>query len=163
MYSSSVDRSKRELTIVVHNVARNANEYLANAFHGCSRASNHAMNKRKVSLIIFGAIMSVMLASCEREKISDIKADPGRFQGKTVNIAGEVTQSIGALGKGVYQISDGTGSLWVYSDTFGVPSRGAHVGVRGSVIPTFTFLGINYATVLRESDRARTQWFPRFT
>lgn len=111
------------------------------------------MSKRKAGLIVLGAIFCLSLAACEREKISDINADPGRYHGKVVDIAGEVTQSIGALGKGVYQISDGTGTLWVYSDTRGVPSRGAHVGVRGSVIPTFTFLGINYATVLKESDR----------
>jgi len=111
------------------------------------------MNKTKVGLMILGVIMGLTLAACEREKISDINADPGRYHGKVVDIAGEVTQSIGALGKGVYQINDGTGSLWVYSDKLGVPSRGAHVGVRGSVLPTFTFLGINYATVLKESDR----------
>ena len=97
--------------------------------------------------------MGLFLAACEREKISDINADPGRYHGKIVDVAGEVTQSLGALGKGVYQINDGTGSLWVYSDKLGVPSRGAHVGVRGSVVPTFTFLGVNYATVLKESDR----------
>ena len=111
------------------------------------------MSKSKIGFVVLGAILCLSLAACEREKISEINADPGRYQGKVVNIAGEVTQSIGALGKGVYQISDGTGKLWVYSDTRGVPSRGAQVGVRGSVMPTFTFLGINYATVLRESDR----------
>jgi len=93
------------------------------------------------------------MVACAREKIGDINADPGSYRGKEIQIAGEVTQSVGALGKGVYQVNDGTGSLWVYSDTRGVPSRGAHVGVRGSIVPTFTFLGINYATVMRESDR----------
>ncbi len=124
-----------------------------NAFHGRRHSSNHAMNKSRIGFIILAAIMSLILTACEREKISDINADPGRFHGRDVNVVGDVTQSIGALGKGVYQINDGTGSLWVYSDKLGVPSRGAHVGVRGSVVPTFTFLGVNYATVLRESDR----------
>ena len=55
-------------------------------------------------------------------KISDINADPGRFHGKEIQIAGRVTQSIGALGKGVYLLNDGSGSLWVYSDKLGVPS-----------------------------------------
>ena len=123
------------------------------ASHVRRESSNHAMSKSKIGFIVLGAIFCLCLAACEREKISDINADPGRYQGKVVNIEGEVTQSIGALGKGVYQISDGTGKLWVYSDTRGVPTRGAQVGVRGSVMPTFTFLGINYATVLRESDR----------
>jgi len=111
------------------------------------------MKIRRVGFPIAAAVLSIFLLSCEREKIADINSDPGRFQGREVNIAGNVTQSIGALGKGVYQVNDGTGSLWVYSETRGVPSKGASVGVKGTVIPTFTFLGVNYATVMRESDR----------
>ena len=111
------------------------------------------MKNRRMSCWIAGALLSVFLVSCEKEKISDINADPGRFHGKEVQIAGKVTQSIGALGKGVYQLNDGSGSLWVYSDKLGVPAKGAKVGVKGTVIPTFTFLGVNYATVLREADR----------
>jgi hypothetical protein len=111
------------------------------------------MKNRRFSCWIAGALLSVFLVSCEREKISDINADPGRFHGKEVQIAGKVTQSIGALGKGIYQVNDGSGSLWVFSDKLGVPSKGIKVGVKGTVVPTVTFLGINYATVLREIDR----------
>jgi len=98
-------------------------------------------------------LLSLFVASCDQQKISDINADPGSFHDKEVQIAGEVTQSIGALGKGVYQLRDGSGSLWVYSDKLGVPSRGAKVGVKGTVLPSFTFLGTNYATVVKEADR----------
>ena len=108
---------------------------------------------RRLIYVIAVLLLGIFSVSCEREKISAINADPGSFHNKEVQIAGEVTQSIGALGKGVYQINDGTGSLWVYSDKLGVPSRGAKVGVKGTVLPTFTFLGTNYATVVRESDR----------
>jgi len=98
-------------------------------------------------------LLSIFSVSCDQQKISEINADPGSFHDEQVQVAGEVTQSIGALGKGVYQLNDGTGSLWVYSDKLGVPTRGAKVGVKGTVLPTFTFLGTNYATVLRESER----------
>ena len=111
------------------------------------------MKNRRIHLLFAVALLGILMVACAREKIGDINADPGSYRGKEIQIAGEVTQSVGALGKGVYQVNDGTGSLWVYSDTRGVPSRGAHVGVRGSIVPTFTFLGINYATVMRESDR----------
>jgi hypothetical protein len=112
-----------------------------------------AMKNRKKTYSVAAVLLSLFLVSCEKEKISDINADPGRFHGKEVQIAGKVTQSIGALGKGVYQLNDGSGSLWVYSDQLGVPSKGVTVGVKGTVVPTFTFLGVNYATVLRETDR----------
>jgi hypothetical protein len=112
------------------------------------------MKIRRIGCLAAGVMLCFLLVSCESEKISNINADPGSFHGKQVQIAGEVTQSIGALGKGVYQLNDGTGSLWVYSDKLGVPTKGAKVGVKGTVVPTFTFLGINYATVIRESNRA---------
>jgi hypothetical protein len=111
------------------------------------------MKNRRVHYLFAVALLGIVLVACESNKIGDINADPGSYKGKEIQIAGEVTQSIGALGKGVYQVNDGTGSLWVYSDMRGVPSRGAHVGVKGTIVPTFTFLGINYATVMRESDR----------
>ncbi|MBI4471182.1 MAG: hypothetical protein HY646_00845 [Acidobacteria bacterium] len=97
--------------------------------------------------------LGLALAACERQKIGEITADPGRFMDKDVNVAGRVVQSIGVLGKGIYQIDDGTGKLWVWSDKRGVPSKGAMVGVRGRVTPTVTFMGINYATVMKESSR----------
>jgi len=110
------------------------------------------MKNRSFALIAV-LLLSLLAVSCDQQKISDINADPGIYKDKEVQVGGEVTQSIGGLGKGVYQINDGTGSLWVYSDKLGVPARGAKVGVKGTVLPSFVFLGINYATVVREADR----------
>jgi hypothetical protein len=103
----------------------------------------------------FGAIfmMGLALVACEQRKISEINADPGRFANREVAVVGRVTQSNGFLGKGIYQVDDGTGSLWVYSTSRGVPSRGAKVGVKGRVLPTLTLFGVNYATVLEENGR----------
>src|SRR5438093_9259620 len=98
-------------------------------------------------------IVALSLVACERKKIAQINADPGRYMNKEVAVAGHVTQSIGAFGKGIYQIDDGTGRLWVLANVRGVPSKGARVGVKGYVKPTLTFLGINYATVMEETDR----------
>ena len=108
--------------------------------------------KRLFQLLIVGTL-GLVLISCDAQKIGDITADPGRFQNKEVTVAGRVTQSFGALGRGIYQIEDETGSLWVLSESRGVPSKGAMVGVKGRITPTVTFMGQNYATVMRESDR----------
>ena len=113
------------------------------------------MTARSVGYFVSVLIMGLALVACEKVKIGDINADPGRFMNKEVGVAGTVTQSIGALGKGIYQVDDGTGRLWVFSNSRGVPSKGAKVGVKGHVIPTVTFLGINYATVMQESDRRK--------
>ena len=111
------------------------------------------MIAKRVSYFIVVLVLGLALVGCERTKIGDITADPGRFMNKEVNVGGQVTQSIGFMGKGIYQVDDGTGKLWVWADAKGVPSKGAHVGVKGHITPTLTFLGNNYATVMRESDR----------
>ena len=108
---------------------------------------------RKIVYLTTIVIVALSLVACERKRISEINADPGRYMNKEVAVAGQVTQSIGALGKGVYQLDDGTGRLWVLTNSRGVPSKGARVGVKGHVKPTITFLGINYATVMEETDR----------
>ena len=45
---------------------------------------------------------------------------------------GTVVQSYSILGRGAYQVDDGTGKLWVVSDK-GVPRKGSRVGVRGHI------------------------------
>jgi len=111
------------------------------------------MTKKRLLYGFLLSLVALALVACERQKIGDITADPGRFDGKEVTVAGRVIQSVGGFGKGVYEIDDGTGKLWVWSETRGVPSKGAYVGVKGRITPTVTFLGINYATVMRETDR----------
>jgi hypothetical protein len=113
---------------------------------------------KRVGFVSAVCILTLFLTACERQKIGDITADPGRFQGKDVSVAGRVTGlsigfSLGGAGMGLYQIDDGTGKLIVVSETRGSPSEGALVGVKGRIVPTFTFMGKNYVTVLRESDR----------
>ncbi len=111
------------------------------------------MTFRKGSYFLAVAILGLALVACERMKISEINADPGRFMNKEVGIVGRVTQANGFLGKGIYQVDDGTGRIWVYSTSRGVPSRGAKVGVKGRIMPTLTLFGVNYATVMQENDR----------
>ena len=111
------------------------------------------MHKRRAIYLMSVCLLGVILAACKQEKIGDITADPGSYQDKDVNVSGTVIQSFGAMNTGIYQIDDGTGRLWVFSDSRGVPSKGAVVGVKGRIVPSVTFLGVNYATVMRESDR----------
>lgn len=111
------------------------------------------MERRRLRFLGIVVLLAGLVAGCDRQKIGDINADPGRYMDKDVNVGGRVIQSIGALGQGVYEIDDGTGKLWVWANSRGVPSKGALVGVKGRIIPTVTFLGVNYATVMRESDR----------
>ncbi|MEN8143538.1 MAG: hypothetical protein ABFS14_01185 [Gemmatimonadota bacterium] len=83
--------------------------------------------------------------------INDLLADPGRYDGKTVSVAGEVTGSVGALGRGGYRLDDGTGSLVVISEDRAVPAEGANVGVKGEFQAIFTFFTESVAVLLEQS------------
>ena len=106
---------------------------------------------------VFSVLLaSLLLAGCPpRESIAKINQDPGRFAGKEISIAGRVTDSFGALGSGVFQIDDGTGTMWVFSKKYGVPGNGAKLAVTGLVEQGFAFGGRNFATILRETERRR--------
>ena len=108
----------------------------------------------RVLFICMIAVVVLILAACPQQRnIADITNDPGRYADKEVGVRGTVTQSFGAIGTGMYQVDDGTGRIWVYSENRAVPGKGARVGVSGKVQPTFTFAGKSFATVLRETGR----------
>jgi hypothetical protein len=99
------------------------------------------------------AVLLVTLAGCKgTTPIKEILDDPSRFGSETVRIQGDVTESVGVLGTGAYQVDDGTGTITVVSQSGGVPRQGAKVGVEGTVRPAFT-LGSQTLTVLMESKR----------
>jgi hypothetical protein len=104
-----------------------------------------------VVLLVAGVLC---LAGCpQRTTIERINRDPGRYAGREVAIAGRVVNSFGAMGTGVFEVDDGTGRMWVYSQRFGVPGRDARLAVAGHIEQGFSFGGRNFATVLRESSR----------
>ena len=77
-------------------------------------------------------LWALAMAGCEQKTINDIRAEPSRYANKEVTIVGTVTKSYSILGKGAYEIEDGTGKLWVVSEK-GVPREGARVGVKGKI------------------------------
>jgi hypothetical protein len=111
-------------------------------------------NCNKAFSVLLVTLVGLLLAGCPpRESIAKINQDPGRFSGKEISIAGRVTDSFGALGTGVFQIDDGTGTMWVFSKKYGVPGNGAKLAVTGLVEQGFAFGGRNFATILRETER----------
>jgi len=93
------------------------------------------MSKRRFGRA--GALFAVValgfiLSACEERTINHILAEPTRYANREVGIRGRVVQSYSVLGRGAYQVDDGTGKLWVVSDK-GVPRKGSQVGVRGKI------------------------------
>jgi hypothetical protein len=95
----------------------------------------------------------VVLAGCASvTPIGDLLADPARYDGKTVRIAGNVQRSAGLLGAGAYEVNDGTGTLTVVSQVGTPPPQGERIGVKGTFQALFTLLSKSLA-VLKEQSR----------
>ena len=117
--------------------------------------------KRKFTVLLAAAVAvgALLLAGCpERTSIADIEANPSKFEGKQVAIAGTVKDSYGVsipgtgIRGGAYKIDDGTGSIWVITEET-VPSKGARIGVKGRVGSAVNYGGRNYGLGMYEEDR----------
>ncbi|MGB7208099.1 MAG: hypothetical protein WBD27_05505 [Pyrinomonadaceae bacterium] len=105
------------------------------------------------------AFAALITAGCpERVSIADIEANPAKYQNKEVAIAGTVKDSYGIsipgtpIQGGAYKIDDGTGSIWVISETT-VPTKGTQIGVKGLIGNGVSWKGRNYGLGMYEKDR----------
>ena len=107
---------------------------------------------KKPFVILLLIVFTLLLAGCPpATKIANIEKDPGKYANKDVTVAGRVATSYGALGSGMYQLDDGSGTMWVYSQNFGVPNNGNKVSVTGRISQGFSFGGRSFAIILRQS------------
>ena len=86
----------------------------------------------RYAILAFLVLCALVMSGCEQKTISQIKADPHRYADHNVSVVGKVTRSFSILGRGAYEIDDGTGKLWIVSQT-GVPREGARVLVNGKI------------------------------
>jgi hypothetical protein len=112
------------------------------------------MSVRRSIHILLVASPLVLTAGCAgTTRIGTILDDPSEYDGRTVKVEGEVTQTIAVpLVGGTYAVNDGTGTLRVLSDEGGVPREGAEVSVTGIFRALFS-LGAESLSVLQERDR----------
>ena len=95
----------------------------------------------------------VLLAGCASvTPIGELLQNSSKYNGKEVRIKGEVKESAGLLGRGAYQVKDGTGTLTVISETSAPPPSGSTIGVKG-VFQALLTLGSKSLAVLRENSR----------
>ena len=105
----------------------------------------------QVLLAAWGLILATGCAGTTR--IGTILDDPSEYDGRTVRVEGEVTETIAVpFVGGTYAVSDGTGTLRVVSDEGGVPREGAEVRVTGIFRALFS-LGAESLSVLQERNR----------
>jgi hypothetical protein len=85
-------------------------------------------------------------------RIETLLDDPQQFDGETVRVEGQGTESFGVpVGGGAYRIKDGTGTLTVVSED-GALRSGARVSVEGIFRSVF-MLGTESPSALLERER----------
>lgn len=111
--------------------------------------------KIKYLPIIVTVVLTLSLGGCiGTDKIGDISSNIVKYDGKEVNIKGEVTEelSIPLVSQGAYKIDDGSGSIWVVT-TKGTPSKGTEVSVAGRVNSAFKIGTVSLGIVVLEESR----------
>jgi hypothetical protein len=93
-----------------------------------------ATRRAAVSVLAAAAIAA---GACATKTIESVLADPSKYRNREVQISGDVVDSYGVLGRGVYRVRDDSGELWVMSSE-GVPRTGVRVKVRGTVRDAFS-------------------------
>lgn len=104
---------------------------------------------KRISLLIVPA--ALLLTGCGSTRIGRIISDPARYQNRDVTVEGRVTNVVGALVAGVYEVQDDSGKIYVLSTRGGVPTKGARVQVKGNVTPGVNVMGRSFGTTIRES------------
>jgi hypothetical protein len=98
---------------------------------------------RLVLALGLAAALSGCALGVRHPSVAELKYNPGRYQDRTVAIDGVVTSSWGVpvLPFRLYRVNDGTGEVAVVSQGGRVPSKGAHVRVKGRVSDVATIGG----------------------
>ncbi len=89
-----------------------------------------------------------------RRTVAELKYNAARYQDKTVSIDGIVTSSWGLplVPFKLYKVDDGTGELTVLAQSGRVPSKGAHVRVKGRVSDVAALGGQSLGLHLEQRD-----------
>jgi hypothetical protein len=104
--------------------------------------------------------VALLAAGCPtRRTVAEIERNPGRYNNKDVTIVGVVRNSYGVslpgtrMRGGIYEVDDGTGTIWVVTDERSVPNKGAEIAVSGTVGSGISWGGKNYGLGLHEKHR----------
>lgn len=93
--------------------------------------------------LVLAAFSAACATSLRNPQIADLQQNPGRYQDRSININGVVTNSWGTpfVPLRFYKVDDGTGEVTVVSQQGSrTPTKGARVEVKGRV-EEFAVLG----------------------
>ncbi len=111
-------------------------------------------NKRRVAALSVIMAMTLLMVSCMAIKIKTVTDDPLEYRNKFVTVKGEVTSliPIPLTSKGLYEVTDNSGAIWVYTER-GLPKKERMVSVTGEVQVSATFANRSFGVVLVEQPK----------
>ena len=117
----------------------------------------HSRMLRSLAGLVAMLALAAAVSGCalnSRPSVAELKYNPGRYQNKTVAIDGIVTSSWGVplVPFKMYKVDDGTGEVTVVAQDGRVPTKGAHVRVKGRVNEIGTFGGQSLGLHMRQTD-----------
>lgn len=117
-------------------------------------ASRSRFYSRLAAPLVLVTLLSGCALAVRRPTVAELKYNPGRYQDKTVAIDGVVTSSWGVplVPFRLYKVNDGTGEVTVVAQNGRVPTKGAHVRVKGRVNDVATFGGQALGLHIQQTD-----------
>jgi len=108
----------------------------------------------RASLVLLLTVLAAACATTRSPRIAELRANPGRYQNHSVSISGVVTSSWGVplVPYRMYKIDDGSGEVTVLSQNTRMPTRGAHVKVKGKIEDVAVLGGQSLGLHLREES-----------
>jgi hypothetical protein len=103
--------------------------------------------------LLLGGLLVAGCSSIFATKIADIVADPRKYEGTEVTVAGEVTDTTNLLFAKYFAVSDGSGEIIVVTER-PLPREGEKVSVKGTVHEAFA-IGDNRLLVVKERTEPR--------
>jgi len=113
---------------------------------------------RTLARVVAPVALVLTLSGCalavRKPSVAELKYNPGRYQDRTVSVEGTVTSSWGVplMPFRMYRVDDGTGEVTVVAQNGRVPSRGAHVRVKGRVNDVATLGGQSIGLHIQQTD-----------
>jgi hypothetical protein len=107
---------------------------------------------RKIIFALMLILFVVFIQCAASVRIGDIKNTSSRFHNKKVTLTGTVdeTLTLPILGVGVYQLNDGTGTIWVKPKQM-TAEKGDRIRVSGTIKVGLTISGKSFGLILIES------------
>ena len=103
--------------------------------------------------ILLTSLASGLACGLAPVKVADIKANPTKYEGKTITLRGKAVAGtkLPFMSQWFYEIDDGSGTLPVVTKK-ALPPEGNKVFVRGKVQTAFRIGGQSYGLVIMEGE-----------